>query len=326
MRKLLKIADITTDAGTQIRAALNDATVTEYAEAMQAKAVFPAVDVFHDGSRYYLADGFHRLFAAKTAGQAMIEAEIHQGTRADCLKFALGANVRHGLRRTNADKRHAVELALKEWPDLADREIARICAVHQSFVGNIRGELSMVDSSLNPPTRIGADGKRRAIPPPPAPKPPPPPPPPVAQATPPAPPTPPTTPAPRPAAPQTATEAPRDKTGFPIPPRLRDLWDRSEAVQQSCLSPISTIRGIMRKAEETGDLAFVGCSFGTALAALDQAFATIQCAKPYAVCPTCQGQTPDNCGTCHKKGIVSEFFWKTCVPEEVKQIRFKTQK
>lgn len=51
------------------------------------------------------------------------------------------------LRRTNADKRKDVELALKQWPDLSDREIARICAVSPPTAGAVRDQLSKFYSS-----------------------------------------------------------------------------------------------------------------------------------------------------------------------------------
>lgn len=51
------------DAGTQIRAAINEAVVGEYAELMQADTKFPPVVLFHDGNAYYMADGFHRAMA-----------------------------------------------------------------------------------------------------------------------------------------------------------------------------------------------------------------------------------------------------------------------
>jgi hypothetical protein len=56
------------------------------------------------------------------------------------LQHALAANQTHGLRRTNADKRRAVELALDRWPDKSDREIATLAGTSHPFVGRVRGE------------------------------------------------------------------------------------------------------------------------------------------------------------------------------------------
>jgi hypothetical protein len=76
------------------------------------------------------------------------------------LKFALAANAAHGLKRTNADKRRSVELALAEWPNLSSRELAKICAVSDMMVGEIRNQLQESCSS----TRTGADGKEYKVP------------------------------------------------------------------------------------------------------------------------------------------------------------------
>ncbi len=159
--KLLQLSAIVTTTGTQIRARIDADTVEQYAEAMQdASNKFPPVVVFHDGSQFILADGFHRVMAATRNGFTDIEAEVNKGTRSDALRFALGANSTHGLKRTNLDKRRSVELALGEWPKLSDREIARICAVGADMVGSAR-QLSENDSSE---TRVGADGKERKLP------------------------------------------------------------------------------------------------------------------------------------------------------------------
>lgn len=165
--QLLKIADISTTAGTQIRARIDADTVDQYAEAMRESGnKFPPVVVFHDGSQFVLADGFHRVMAASRNDFKDIEADVRKGTRADALKFALSANSIHGLRRTNADKRRSVEMALAEWPKLSDREIARICAVGYSLVGEVRKDQLPESDSCEPQhaTRIGADGKERRMP------------------------------------------------------------------------------------------------------------------------------------------------------------------
>lgn len=50
--------------------------------------------------------------------------------------FALGANAEHGMRRTNADKKHAVEMALKD-PELSQQPaafIADVCRVSKRTI------------------------------------------------------------------------------------------------------------------------------------------------------------------------------------------------
>lgn len=81
MTKKLKLSEIVTDAGTQVRAGLNEATVADYAEALAGGAKFPPVVVFHDGSRYVAADGFHRIHAASRTGATQIECDRRERLR-----------------------------------------------------------------------------------------------------------------------------------------------------------------------------------------------------------------------------------------------------
>ena len=65
---MMNIQQIRIDGGTQSRAEINSATVTEYAEAIESGSVFPPVRAFFDGVSYWLGDGFHRYFAHLKAG------------------------------------------------------------------------------------------------------------------------------------------------------------------------------------------------------------------------------------------------------------------
>ncbi len=144
----LELTDIKIDGGTQPREAISEETVAEYAEAIREGAAFPAVIVFCDGATHWLVDGFHRYHAHRRADKETIEAIVHQGTLRDAILHSLAANVDHGLRRTNADKRKAVLTMLTnelvatdaDGNPWSDREIARRCCVHHTFVGRFRRE------------------------------------------------------------------------------------------------------------------------------------------------------------------------------------------
>ena len=76
--------------------------------------------------------------------------------------YSVGANATHGLPRSNADKRRAVETLLRddEWAQWSDSEIARRAAVSQPFVGKVRGEVAPTHNGYeSPATRKGADGR-----------------------------------------------------------------------------------------------------------------------------------------------------------------------
>lgn len=141
---LLALNLIRTDGETQSRAALDKATYLEYADAMSEGAAFPPVTVFFDGSSYWLADGFHRFFAAKHIGFTDMPVDVKDGTQLDAQLHSFGVNADHGLRRSNADKRKAVTGALGhpvscKW---SDNQIAKHCGVHHSTVGDIRRSLA----------------------------------------------------------------------------------------------------------------------------------------------------------------------------------------
>jgi hypothetical protein len=173
-QEVVKISTLRRDGGTQPRASMDAETVEDYATRMQKRSDGVVVDldgepwreivVFFDGTERWLADGFHRAAAAESAGIREMQADIRQGTRRDAFVFSLGANAKHGLRRTRQDKRRAVRQALwdEDLKKLSDTQVAKICGVSQPFVSKIRRELAKSDSYVPPSVRVGADGKEYA--------------------------------------------------------------------------------------------------------------------------------------------------------------------
>lgn len=171
--------------GTQSRVQINENTVSEYAEAIQNGVQFPPITVFFDGTSFWLADGFHRLLAHKRAGKTEILETSEVGGLRDAILYSVGSNANHGLRRTKADKRKAVEMLLSdaEWVQWSDREIAKQCAVSHTFVASVRASYlaTLPDSApvsavktvkrgdtvyRQDTTAIGRDRTGRDIPPP----------------------------------------------------------------------------------------------------------------------------------------------------------------
>lgn len=136
----LDLENIRIDGGTQSRVELNESVVSDYADAIAASENLPPVVVFFDGTDHWLADGFHRYFGHKKLGLLEILADIREGTRRDAVLFSVGANGNHGLRRSNADKRKAVETLLKDadWAKWSDNAIAKACGVGYSLVSDVR--------------------------------------------------------------------------------------------------------------------------------------------------------------------------------------------
>lgn len=159
----LPIEKIRVDGGTQIRTEIDSGVIQSYQDAMLAGASLPGVSVYYDGTDYWLADGFHRLAAAKLLDRDRIHVLVTPGTRRDAILFACGANATHGLRRTNEDKRRAVMTLLNdaEWSRQSDRWVAEKCGVSNHLVATIRSEVGTVPTSKSEPTtRTGKDGKQ----------------------------------------------------------------------------------------------------------------------------------------------------------------------
>ncbi len=132
------------DGGAQMRTEMRVETVNEYAHDMLDGATFPPVILYDDGTDLWLADGYHRVEANRKVEHAEIMAEIRAGTQRDAILHAIGANASHGLRRTQADKRRAVERLLRDpdWSKWSDRKIAKAARVDHKTVGTVRRELA----------------------------------------------------------------------------------------------------------------------------------------------------------------------------------------
>ena len=115
-----------------------------------------------------------------------------------------------------------------------------------------------------------------------------------------------------------------DATGWPIPTQLIPLWQRADEVQEK-LTVLSRVKGALRSAQDERDPLYAEVNYSSALSHLDQAWADLKTAKPFAVCPACQGQVADKCTLCRGRGLISEHRWNTCVTREDKEFRFKAK-
>ena len=317
--------------GMQIRARLCEETVQEYVDAMAAGAKFPPVIVFHDGTNYWLADGFHRLEAWKRNGVETVKAEVKEGSRIDALKFAFTANNGHGLRMSNEDKRQVVlivyenriALGLGEVP--SGRAVAEMCGVSNHFVDK---QLGTVPSWRDATERQGADGRKRSLPiPPPRP---PVPPPPGARF-----PIPPSRSngggggepsdsggqedqgigvedlSPNATLPAHLT----DMLGNPVPPNIAELWMRRtellEVVKMLQKGRLAVVKG-----QNGRDPLWGNFNFSSVMMHIDNALAHIKGAVPHCVCVYCQGI---GCKVC-RTGLLPVAQYER-LPRELKAVK-----
>lgn len=138
--KALSVDVIRIDAETQSRCRITEDVVEDYAEVI-AEAngdwPLPPIDVFHDGSEYFAADGFHRLLAAQRAHRASIPCTVHKGTARDARIFGMTANDRHGLRMSREDKRACVEWLLDQPGRRSQTQVADMAGVSRRTVATI---------------------------------------------------------------------------------------------------------------------------------------------------------------------------------------------
>lgn len=160
---MLDISKIRRDGGTQSLVKIDEATVSEYAEAMaDPDTVFPPVIVYFDGTDHWLADGFHQLAAWERTGRSDIPADIRKGNQRRAILHSLAANSANGLRRTNEDKRRAVLTLLEdpEWSQWPQGKIADTCCVSREFVNRVSQEMSAsCDRSKDATRTVNRSGK-----------------------------------------------------------------------------------------------------------------------------------------------------------------------
>lgn len=145
----------------QSRANMSPEVIDEYVQVwLEDPAAFPPIQcVLDDEGIYWCWDGMHRTIAARKVERVSISACVRtDATRRDAVLLAAGANDKHGLRRTNDDKRRAVQLLLDdpEWSQWSNREIARRCNVTEGLVRKMR-PADCVQNAVTYTTRHGTD-------------------------------------------------------------------------------------------------------------------------------------------------------------------------
>jgi len=132
------------DERFRVRQGLDEAVVQDYADRYQenpAAHELPPVTVWKQpGDRYPLLDGWHRVEAARRAGLDRLLAVVRDFSAAEALRFALGANARHGHRMTQEDIRRAIRMALAdpELGQLSDRSLAKLLGTTHPTVARYR--------------------------------------------------------------------------------------------------------------------------------------------------------------------------------------------
>lgn len=239
--------------GIQTRAALNAEAVRDYAELMKTDPdALPPVEVVGD----HLVDGFHRVAAALSLGLTEIAADVREGDYKTALAAALKANVAHGIRRTNADKRQAMRIAWEHRDELfghdpSEREFAAICCVSNATACNFFKDMKVVKFTT-PPTVAKKTPRNRV-----------------------------------------AESADIDRFGLEIPANLQAAFASKNLA--AIISLVRKARHQLKVCLETNDVSFAALAAQTTDIKLQNALADLKFAQPYCVCRMCRGTGCNAC-------------------------------
>lgn len=287
MSQIVQLSDIAFDRSPRVRHSVRPEAVDEYAERYIAKQPMPPVVLFTtDSHTYFIGDGLHRLSALiKIEGRECV-ADVRTGGYEEALRHALVANERHGVRRSNEDKRMCVAAALRQWPNQSNNAIAIACMVHDRLVQSVREEMVQSNQIESSQTRTTTDG--RTIP-----------------------------------ASNSRSRVADDVTDSfkrPVPVQVRQYWQRRAEVQD-LLAHIAEVRRRIHKAQQDSDLMYAEVNISAADSDLHKVALNIGTAIPFAVCTECSGHPETKaggCRLCRGRGLISKFRWNT-VPVEIRR-------
>lgn len=156
---LIDIDKIIRDPRCQSRTGVDPWLVQEYVVALKEGAVMPPLSTIQAEEGHYIYDGFHRYEAYMRTEAKEVEVETEPGDIWDAIERSCSVNATHGKRRTNEDKRRAVETMLRvmrhRGESWSNREIARRCAVGSRFVDNL---VSAHGAQIQRPTLVVRNG------------------------------------------------------------------------------------------------------------------------------------------------------------------------
>ena len=127
------------------RELIDETTVIDYAQILDT---LPPIDLFEVDGALLVADGLHRLAAAKRNGLEAISANVVQGTEAEWIEATILGNVKHGRAWSRAEKRNCIDGWLTIHTERADAWIGRDLGVGKNLVGKRREGLeaeSLID-------------------------------------------------------------------------------------------------------------------------------------------------------------------------------------
>ena len=149
---LINMSVVRLDGDTQMRVKIDESVVTEYAQMMLNGVSFEPIIVFNDGRCLWLADGFHRFYAAVKNDCTQIDATVKMGNLEEARLFAFAANGHRGESLTAQDIKNIVfkmetHPATKTW---TVKQIARHIGKSEATVYRAKRQTRAFPSQLAP--------------------------------------------------------------------------------------------------------------------------------------------------------------------------------
>lgn len=112
--------------------------------------------------------------------------------------------------------------------------------------------------------------------------------------------------------------------GRAIPAAILSTWDRATAEVTEILRMTASILRTLRAARERNDVIYAEVNLDECVTKrLEVLQAAMKRAIPWAICSTCQGKLPENCGLCKGRGYLSQFLWDCTLAKEHKDVILK---
>jgi hypothetical protein len=115
-----------------------------------------------------------------------------------------------------------------------------------------------------------------------------------------------------------------DASGFPVPKPAQEYWHR----RKEAADILAQLRYAKTKIRELKpeDIMWAEVNLGGVTSDLESAINRFRGGIPEHVCAHCQGQHPARCTACKGRGVVSEYFWRQCVPVELREMMEQREK
>lgn len=299
-QQLVSLGLINLDESPRMRFNIRDEVVKDYAAIYKEyhgkpHNPLPPVELFKVQGRpgFFVADGQHRIRGCRASGTLTIRAHVSYGSWADCLRAACSYNVSHGLRRSDEDKRAIVEeIFAHGGAKYSNNHIATLARVSEDLVSKTRKILESIGSVEKVEFRRNAEGVERKVR-------------------------------------ENKPKVEKDRRGTEIPKEAHAYWERRNECNE-LLEYLEKIRVHLYRASITNDPLYVEIDMNAAAADLRRLQHNLKLAIPYVVCTQCQGrfesQPGGQCSMCKGRGLISQFRYEHCSPEEIKLIRDRANK